>query len=555
MKKLIGLVFALCLAVAHAQNVTGNLVTNPSFTSATSGVPTGWSITGHGSALSHPIVGANQYSFGTQGSVAQSIAINNALAGTGIAVNGIQYGWRFANYCANSVGNTTSCTSTSTGPVDTLTANVNVTNNVGGTVFDRTHVYNTKAWSWISEAQDVNFTSTPLASIGNLNISFTGVDAGGSTAAPYYGPSVTTVYARLKYGTDLCTSDPLSDPACPGYQAAYTTQQCTANPLYNSSCPGYAAAMLVIQCSANPLSDPTCPGYAQAIYTQQCSVNPLYATTCPGYAAAYKTQQCTATPLYATDCPGYAQAYLNSQCIINSLYSRLCSGYSTAYAIKYLAPLDTTTASAVNGSLSTTAAVKASDPVSINTNGTVSTTPSATGNSTVDSVISTPSTTSTTGVTSVTSVTSVINPPPPPGGSANTSPPPSPPPPAQAAAAATENKKTDGAVASVEKKSGGNQAAAKAAATERAKELANEAGKAATLEQQAATQGLVVGLMGYVPGFSAYQNSIVPDVNVVRMTRQYNKPVVDNRNAQRQLSGSNEAKWQEMVDSQYKQGN
>jgi hypothetical protein len=283
MKRLIGLVFVLCSALTQAQNVTGNLVANPSFTSGTSG----WTITGHGSAVSHPIVGASQFSFGTQGSIAQSIAINNALAGTGITVNGIQYGWRFANYCANSIGNAAAlCNTTSGGPVDILTANVDVTNTTGGKVFDRTHTYNVNAWSWISEAQDVNFTSTPLASMGHLNISFTGVDAGGSVTDPYLGPSVTTVYARLKYGTDSCASDPLSSPSCSGYQAAYTTQQCTANPLYNSSCPGYAAAMLVIQCSANPLSDPACPGYASAVFTQQCTANPLYATTCPGYAQA-----------------------------------------------------------------------------------------------------------------------------------------------------------------------------------------------------------------------------------------------------------------------------
>jgi hypothetical protein len=126
--------------------------------------------------------------------------------------------------------------------------------------------------------------------------------------------------------------------------------------------------------------------------------------------------------------------------------------------------------------------------------------------------------------------------------------------PAAAAAQAVETKKTDTAVASVEKKSGGNQAAAKAAATERAKELAKEAGNATTLEAQTATQGLVVGLMGYVPGFTAYQNALVPDVLANAVSRQYMKPNVDNRNAQRRLTGASDAKWQEMVNSQYKLG-
>jgi hypothetical protein len=135
---------------------------------------------------------------------------------------------------------------------------------------------------------------------------------------------------------------------------------------------------------------------------------------------------------------------------------------------------------------------------------------------------------------------------------AQASAPPGPPPPAQQAERAADNKKTDGAVASVEKKSGGNPAAAKKEATERAKELANNMSRATTLEAQAATQGLVVGLMGYVPGFSAYQNSIVPDTLGAQVARQYSKPTVDNRSAQRQLSGSNEYRWREMVDSQYR---
>ena len=78
--------------------------------------------------------------------------------------------------------------------------------------------------------------------------------------------------------------------------------------------------------------------------------------------------------------------------------------------------------------------------------------------------------------------------------------------------------------------------------------------KAPTMEAQAATQGVVVGLMGYVPGFTAYQNSIVPDVNQVLVARQYSKPNVDNSSVQRRLNGANENKWREMVDSQYRLG-
>jgi hypothetical protein len=148
---------------------------------------------------------------------------------------------------------------------------------------------------------------------------------------------------------------------------------------------------------------------------------------------------------------------------------------------------------------------------------------------------------------------SVINAPPPAGtmNAASASPPP-PPPAGAAAEQRADAKKTEGAVASVEKKAGGNATAARAAATEKAKELAKDIGRAATMEAQTATQGLLVGLIGFVPGFSAYQNSTVPDTMGATVAKQYYKATVDNRSAQRQLSGANETRWKQIVDSQYK---
>jgi hypothetical protein len=266
----------------------------------------------------------------------------------------------------------------------------------------------------------------------------------------------------------------------------------------------------------------------------------LYATDCPGYAAAYKNQQCSANPLYATDCPGYAEAYLNQQCLIDSLFSNKCEGYKTAYAIKYLVNLDPAVTTAVNSALTTNVEIQRNDPANV---------VSATGNATVDSVVAAPSTTS---ATSVTSPMSVINAPPAASTMNAASAPPPPPPPGAAAEQRADAKKTEGAVASVEKKAGGNATAARAAATEKAKELAKDIGRAATLEAQTATQGLLVGLIGFVPGFSAYQNSTVPDTMGATVAKQYYKATVDNRSAQRQLSGANETRWKQIVDSQYK---
>jgi len=550
MKKLLAFCLAVACMVVHAQpsgTMTSPNLINPNNNSlATITGVTNITAPGGYSGGNTPgyIQSSNTIVMGYQtGTAAYSYAVSTALRNSGLTFLGYNYSWEYLNQGQSS---------------GTLSATANFAAVNGTSLHSKSWTLGpTESWTTVSGTETF-VAGLPTSNLSNFGLSFTGKD--NRYWAGYYGPQVKNASLSVNYTFDQCSSNPLSSPSCPSYAQAYLDQQCTANPLYSTACPGYAAAYLTQQCTANPLYNAQCPGYQTAYFNQQCTANPLYATTCPGYAAAYKTQQCTASPLYATDCPGYEQAYLNAQCILDSLYSRLCSGYATAYAIKYLVPLDSTTASAVNSSLSATAAVKAMDPTSVNTNGTVSTTPSATGNSTVDSVIATPSTTS---ATSPTSVNSVVNAPPPPGAgpsptsaaTAQASAPPPPPPPAQQAERAADNKKTEGAVASVEKKSGGNPEAAKKEATEKAKELANNMSKAATMEAQAATQGLVVGLMGYVPGFSAYQNAIIPDALGAQVARQYSKPNVDNRSAQRQLSGSNEYRWKEMVDSQYNKGN
>ena len=89
-------------------------------------------------------------------------------------------------------------------------------------------------------------------------------------------------------------------------------------------------------------------------------------------------------------------------------------------------------------------------------------------------------------------------------------------------------------------------------AGEKAKQVAKEAGGAKSMEQQMQSQTLLLGLMGYVPGFVSYQNSMIRDINGLEMMKKYGKDTVDNRSLQRRLSGSSESRWNEMVDSQYK---
>jgi len=509
---------------------------------------------------------------GTTGT--QIYAINQALSsvGAGVQIHGFDFGYRY------SFGDT-QCTATnqdgscSWWMANYASVNVNIRDSENISILNQTWSHQ-GVWQSSNQSYQYRFNNTrDITTLGTFKM--TPSVSGNASIYNMYSNAVYTVdpcaadplssttcsgYAAAVFAQQ-CNSNPLSDSACPGYAQAYFSQQCSSNPLYNSACPGYQQAYYDQQCAANPLYATTCPGYAAAYKTQQCDANPFYATDCPGYAVAYhdqqcsisslymsdcsgyavayKTQQCSLSPLYATDCPGYAEAYLNQQCLLDSLFSNKCTGYKTAYAIKYLVNLDPAVTTAVNSSLTTTAEVQRNDPANV---------VSATGDATVDSVVATPSTTS---ATSATSPVSVINAPPGASTMNAASAPPPPPSPGAAAEQKADAKKTEGAVASVEKKAGGNATAARAAATEKAKELAKDIGRAATMEAQTATQGLLVGLIGYVPGFSAYQNSTVPDALGATVAKQYYKATVDNRSAQRQLSGANETRWKQIVDSQY----
>ena len=289
----------------------------------------------------------------------------------------------------------------------------------------------------------------------------------------------------------------------------------------------------VDQCVANPLSSPTCPNYATAYFTQQCTISALYNPACPGYAAAYFTQQCTISALYNPACPGYTQAYLAYQCSLDGLYSQSCPNYAEAYTKKNILNIGTTTTTATAATAVTESATSTAktDPVTI-----------ATLNAT----------TSATSPTSVTSVTSVIT-----GGTtsaiivdiASTS--------KQSttsttATSSTEVKKTDTEIQSIT--SAGATSTARARAEAAARQAAKAVSDARTFEAQTATQGLVVALMGFVPGFDAYGTTRITDINAQQMARLYNRPNVDNRAALRGLTGASDRLHSDMVDQQYQRG-
>ena len=493
----------------------------------------------------------------TQSTIAYTYAFSQALQNSGMSIVGYNYSFQYLNQ------------GTSRG---SLTASLNFASTNGQSLYSKNWTLGpTTDWTTLSGTE--TFTNSLLASnIANFSLSLSGKDD--RFWAGYYGPQIKVPTLSLNYTFDQCSVNPLSSPscsgyaaayqtqqcsanplystACPGYQAAYTTQQCSANPLYSTSCPGYAAAYQTQQCTNNPLYSTSCPGYQQAYHDQQCSINPLYASDCTGYQQAYHDQQCSINPLYATDCAGYQQAYLNAQCIKDSLYSRLCSGYNTAYAIKNLVP--NVDSAAVNQSLSGTAAVAASNPTSVNTNGSVSTTPSTTGSTTVDSVISTPTTTSTTSATSVSpaATNSVITPQAPAGS------------PMSQAMSTPQNNGPQGG--GQPQQQANNQPApsnnrkeqpqSKDKQEEKQKEAVAANKGAKSMDEQKAAQNALIASMGSVPGFDVYSKVIIKDSLFYKPYDIYkNQKTIDNKRNLYGLFGPNDVRYNEIINSQYKLGN
>lgn len=265
--------------------------------------------------------GAILFSYG-QYTLHQSIAINQALSGTGIQIRGYDYSWTIKNANAGS-GQQPS--------FDPLSINVSLYDAANANILEsKTYDYSYRINDWTTFRGTEEYANRySLSSVGNINVSISGRDAG--YWAGYYGAEINHISLRLRYSVDICAANPLASPDCPGYAEAYKQQQCIANPLFDVSCPGYEQANFSLQCSMSPLYNPGCPGYQQAFFNQQCSVSALYNPECPGYKEAFFTQQCTLSALYDSKCPGYKEAYLSQQCSLNALYDKSCPDYSKAF--------------------------------------------------------------------------------------------------------------------------------------------------------------------------------------------------------------------------------
>ena len=272
------------------------------------------------------------YWSGTEQTITNTIAISQALQAAGIQVDGYSYKWIFKNGNANWFSGQ--------GRVDPLEVVVNVYDSNGNLYKTYTYDYGTQFSNWKTHTGTELFGALGLDPtwFGNLEVLITAKDIEGWSG--YYGPEFRWQQSELvlNYSQNLCYNNPLYDPQCPGYAAAYAqqlyNQQCAANPLFDSGCPGYANAYYNQQCAINPLYDSGCSGYQTAYLNQQCSLDPLYDQQCTGYDDAYLLQQCDLDPLYDVTCIGYQQAYVEKQCETDPLYDITCVGYNDAIALQ-----------------------------------------------------------------------------------------------------------------------------------------------------------------------------------------------------------------------------
>ena len=170
----------LFLAGSVFAETTDNLITSPLSPTVNATAPAGYS----GGSTAGYNSSTNTYYFGyTQQVLATTIAINNALQGSGVQVGGVQYGMQYLNG-GDSYG--------------TLSLGVNVTSAAGATLHSYSHSFNTQNAAWQTFDQTQTFTNPyTLANLGNVSMSITGQDS--RFWAGYYGPQVRNPYLRLTY--------------------------------------------------------------------------------------------------------------------------------------------------------------------------------------------------------------------------------------------------------------------------------------------------------------------------------------------------------------------
>ena len=228
MKKLVvGMLYAFCALTAvhsgdiNAQSTTGttttassdgttaNLITsgaNHTWTGVTTGtVPSGCATAGPcpggPSPIYDPSTNTVSFSYNANATVAQTIAINNALSsvGAGVKIGGYNYSYDIRNMNGDD----------RQGGIDTLNVYQSLIGTNGSALLSSQQTYNTK-FEWMS-VTGTKSTATPIdqANASYLKFSMTGGDNG--YWGGYFGPQVRNVSMSLNYVATPVTQHTMGD--------------------------------------------------------------------------------------------------------------------------------------------------------------------------------------------------------------------------------------------------------------------------------------------------------------------------------------------------------
>ena len=381
------------LVTAQTVQTTPNLITsgtNHTWTGVQTGtIPSNY-MPGGPTPKYDPATNTFQFSY-NQATVAQTIAINTALAnaGAGVKVNGYNYSYDARNMNGDDRQS----------GVDTFTVSTKMTSNTGTTLLSTSQTYNTKFdWTTVSGTQTAQ-TPYNVSGLGSLQFSVTGKDYG--FWAGYFGPQIRNVNMSLNYGVDPCVTNPAYSPTCANYNTVSLSNNLVPNPLayassgsaidqsyainqalslagagatihgfqwgYVANANGPYCAAWFIVCFDNRVPSVTTnvditDNAGSSLYSISRTYTNSYNTTSYQYLfptsramstlgrfnftattndaayvgdvwskALYTPDPCNADPLSSPSCPGYAAAYMTQQCTANPLYNTACPGYAAAF--------------------------------------------------------------------------------------------------------------------------------------------------------------------------------------------------------------------------------
>ena len=211
--------------------------------------------------------GLINYSFGTV-DLNQIVNINKALSigGSGVQLSGFNFGFMAKN------GN-----HWDDARQDYLGAYVKFYNSAGGlaSTYDYTS-YTNNRYNWTQFNFSETFASPAAASTyGNAQVGFVGRD--NNFWAGTYGPEIYNVNFSLKYSVrpDPCIADPLSSPTCPGYALATVKNSILGSTISNASVTSYVPTINYALASPGPLGPAAGPDFNNPAPGPQGPMGPI----------------------------------------------------------------------------------------------------------------------------------------------------------------------------------------------------------------------------------------------------------------------------------------